>query len=83
MQIELIDIEGNFICDFDLPSNPFKLGERINLDIKNLNKKLWKIDDINGTYIIKGIEHFVRKHFCINGTVSFHSTISILVQIKE
>ena len=48
MRIEIIDKEGSEIVSFELSSNPFKVGEILNLQIQD-------------EYIIEKIEHFFRR----------------------
>ena len=35
MRIEIINREGGFITDFELESNPFKVGETLSVNVSN------------------------------------------------
>lgn len=79
MRIEIIDKEGNFITDFELESNPFKVGETIDVNVSNHDKSFWTTGDLKGDYIISRIDHFLRKDFFSNRLSNTVFTVSVEV----
>jgi hypothetical protein len=63
MKIEIIDNEGNLITDFELETNPFKVGETINISVHNYDKDFWTADEVFGEYKIVHIEHYFKKDY--------------------
>lgn len=61
MIIEIVDTEENLITDFDLESNPFKVGEKLSISITNMDKSYYDVEDMDADFKITKIEHFFRK----------------------
>lgn len=66
MNIEIINKEGELITDYELESNPFKIGQTINISVSNYDKEFWNIKEVKGDFVIDKIEHFLRKDYRIN-----------------
>lgn len=81
MRIEIINKEGELITDFELESNPFKVGETLSLSVSNHNKDFWTVDDLRGDYKVEKIEHFLRKEYTRSKKVS--TVFSVSVQVSE
>ena len=63
MIIEIVNKEGLLITNFDLQSNPFKVGEKINIKIRNYDKSFWTAEDFKGDFVIEEIQHFFKKSY--------------------
>lgn len=79
MNIEIINSNGDLITNFVLESNPFTIGETIHINVSNNDKDFWNIDEIKKSYIIKNIQHFLRKTYSPNRKHSSIFTISVEV----
>jgi len=75
MRIELID-------SFELESNPFKVGEFLNITVNNRNKKFWNKNELSKKFVIRDIEHFVRIDY-LNDSVNTVATVSVMVSEVE
>lgn len=81
MTIEIIDKEGNEIQNLTLQSNPFNIGQIIHLSVNNRNKEFWSVEEIEKSFIVDKIEHYVRVNYSINKTVQEH--VSVSVEVSE
>jgi hypothetical protein len=79
MRIEIINREGGFITDFELESNPFKVGETLSVNVSNNDKSFWRVEEIRDDFIIEKIEHFYRKVYSRNKKVSTVFVLSVQV----
>ena len=79
MRIEIINKENELITDFELESNPFKVGERINVQVSNYDKEFWTAEEVRGDYIIDEIEHFFCKTYTRTQKVSTVFSVSVKV----
>jgi len=59
MRIEFITKNYDLIAHYELDSNPFIIGENINIHVYNHDKQLWNIEEVHGRFKIKKIEHFL------------------------
>jgi hypothetical protein len=83
MRIEIIDKEGNEIQNLTLESNPFNIGQIIHLNINNRNKEYWEVKEINSSFKVENIEHYVRVDYSFNGSVSEVVSVSIEVSLAD
>ena len=79
MRIEIINHENELITDFEIESNPFKVGERINVQVSNYDKEFWTTEEVRGDYIVDEIEHFLRKTYTRTQKVSTVFSVSVKV----
>lgn len=84
MKIEIVNKKGTLIVGFDLESNPFKVGETINIKVENYKKDFWTVKEIYKEYRIDKLEHYMRKSYQFNETVSVSFVVSVEVtEIKN
>jgi hypothetical protein len=83
MRIEIVDKEGNEITSFNLESNPFKIGETINISVSNFDKEFWTVKEINGEFKVDKIEHFIRQTYGRNHRDGTAFTVSVEVSEIE
>lgn len=81
MRIEIVNKQGVFITDFDLETNPFKIGEKIYIDVSNHDKEFWNINEVRGHYKIEKIEHYLRKDYSPNQ--KYNSVFVTSVEVSE
>lgn len=81
MRIEIIDKEGNEIQNLTLESNPFNIGQVIHLSVNNRDKNYWAVEEIQKSFIVDKIEHYVRVDYSATKTVS--ENISVLIEVSE
>lgn len=81
MRIEIINEKADEIQNLTLDSNPFKIGEIIHLSVNNKNKKFWSVEEMQKTFIIDKIEHYVIINYLHNETV--HESVSISIEVSE
>jgi len=80
MNIEIINKDGDLITNFELESNPFKLGEIITISVSNHNKSFWDVEEITASvFKIKKIEHLFRKTYTLNKKCRSEFTVSVEV----
>ena len=79
MRIEIINKENKLITDFELEANPFKVGEKINVQVSNYDKEFWTTEEVRGDFIIDEIEHFLRKTYSRTQKVSTVFSVSVKV----
>ena len=79
MRIEIVNKEGDLITNFELESNPFKVGETISISVSNGDKSFWTVEEVKGDFIIEKIEHFLRKDYKFNEKYYTNFTVSIEV----
>ena len=63
MKIEIVNKEGDLVTDFELETNPFKVGEAISVSVSNYDKEFWNTKEVKGDYVIDKIEYFLRKDY--------------------
>lgn len=83
MIIILEDLEGNQIFNFELDSNPFKIGEEFSLNIKNNNPKCWDVEEVNKKFKIEKIEHKFEKTYPKILSHSINSNFIITIKVIE
>ena len=83
MRIEINDKKGNEIKTLTLESNPFNIGQIIHLSVNNRNKEYWDVNEINSSFKVENIEHYVRVDYSFNGSVSEVVSVSIEVSLVE
>jgi hypothetical protein len=80
MRIEIINKDGDLITDFELETNPFKVGEKININVQNYDKKFWNISEFAEQFVVDDIEHCLRKDYLPKYTkVNTVFTVSVKV----
>lgn len=79
MRIEIVTKEGELVTDFELESNPFKVGETINVQASNYDKSFWRAEEVRGDFMINKIEHFLRKDYTRSQKVRTVFTVSVEV----
>lgn len=83
MRIEIIDQNADEITFFELESNPFIVGQTINIQIMNYDKTNWNTEEINQSFNITHIEHYFRKEYLKSRNTSEVFTINVTVIPKE
>lgn len=74
MKIEIIDSTNDIVTEFDLETNPFKVGEIINIYVSSPhNKGVW-----DRKYLITKIEHYLRHNICDNKT---YTSFCVSIQV--
>lgn len=81
MRIEIIDKEGNEIQNLNLESNPFNIGQIIHLSVNNNKKDYWTVQEIQKSFIVDKIEHYVRVDYTFAKTVS--ENVSVSIEVSE
>ena len=81
MRIEIIDKDGNEIQYLNLESNPFNVGQIIHLSVNNRNKEFWTVEEIQKSFIVDKIEHYVRVDYSFNKTVQ--ENVSVSIEVSE
>ena len=81
MKIEIVDAEGDLVTDFNLECNPFKVGEKININITNSDPELWTVKELSGVYEVESIGHFIAQRYRRHPTVS--ESFAVSVQVKK
>lgn len=81
MRIEIIDKDGNEIQNLNLESNPFNIGQIIHLSVNNRNKEYWQVEEIQKSFKVDKIEHYVRVDYSLNKTVS--EIVSVSIEVSE
>ena len=81
MRIEIIDKEGNEIQNLTLESNPFNIGQVIHLSVNNRDKNYWAVEEIQKSFIVDKIEHYVRVDYSATKTVS--ENVSVSIEVSE
>ena len=80
MRIELVNKKGDLLHHMELNNNPFKVGEVLNLNVKNHNDKFWNnVKSFMAKYEITEIEHFYDEHYGPSGNHRETHSISITV----
>lgn len=79
MKIEITDMDDNMITSISSESNPFKVGEKLHLTIKNDNKEFRNVKEIDCSYIIMEIENFVKVLVHNNGI--YRESITTIVKV--
>jgi len=79
MRIEIVNKKGELITDFELESNPFKVGQTINVQVSNYDKTFWTVEEVGGDFIINKITHFLRTDYTKAQKVSTVFTVSVEV----
>lgn len=78
MTIEIVNKDGDLLTDFELESNPFKVGEIIDIRVWNYDKMFWNVKEINAKFIIEKIEHFLRQDYTApKSSTTFHTTETV------
>jgi hypothetical protein len=80
MRIELINAQDELITDFELETNPFKVGETINVVITNHKTTFWNVKDLHGDYVVDSISHYLRKTY---GDQSYSMVFTVSVKVSE
>jgi len=81
MKIEIVNKEGKLITDYELESNPFKVGETIHIAIANHNKTTWNVEDLNASFKIDKIEHYYRQLYSTSNNKFF--VFTVVVEVSE
>ncbi len=63
MTITIIDQFENEIASYDLETNPFTVGEIIEISISNNNKDIWNVDELDKQFQIDTISHYLRINY--------------------
>lgn len=78
MRIEIINKNGDLITDFESESNPFKVGEAINI---SYDKSFWNVDEVKADFKVEKIEHFLRKDYTL--AKKCHTVFTVSVEVSE
>ena len=81
MRIEIVDKDGNEIQNLNLESNPFNVGQIIHLSVNNRNKEYWTVEEIQKSFIVYKIEHYVRVDYSFNKTIQ--ENVSVSIEVSE
>ena len=85
MRFEVIDENddsSNGITSFELDSNPFKVGEEINLELKNRSKDIYSAEEFDGDYIITKIQHYNIQSYTPKGHKVIHTVGLTVKRVK-
>lgn len=79
MLIQVVDVMGGYITDFNSTAQPFKKGDELNIEVGNKDKDLWDVVEIKGKFRIENIEYSIHKNYGVNGTNSelFVATLTV------
>lgn len=80
MHIEIVNKEGEIVTDFELETNPFKVGETITVNVSNHDGEYWDIKELNGVYLIDKIEHNLRKDY---RNKKVYTTFCVIVEVTK
>lgn len=83
MKIEITDMDDNMITTISSESNPFKVGEKLYLVVKNTNKNFWNVEEIEQHFLIEEISHYVRLVYANNQNVNETVVTSVKVSPIE
>ena len=84
MIIEIIGKDGKQIQNLTLESNPFTVGQIIHISVNNRNEgHYWNVKEINSSFKVENIEHYVRVDYSFNGSVSEVVSVSIEVSLAD
>lgn len=86
MRIDIYNEKYDLLENFELETNPFKVGETI--EIMRINhdkdKKYWEVDELVGKFKIFEITHSINTEFRAYTKPSFVFTVKVFVkQIKK
>ena len=81
MRIEVVDSAGESIVNFDLESNPFKVGETLFVRVSNYDKEYWNKEEVRGDYLINKIEHYLRQDYTANKKC--HTSFIVSVEVSK
>lgn len=81
MKIEIVNKEGELVTDFELETNPFKVGETISVSVSNYDKEFWNTKEVKGDYVIDKIEHFLRKDYQRNQ--KYYTSFCVSVEVTR
>lgn len=65
------------ICDFIVESFPFKVGDKILLQVKNVDKDKWNVEELSQEVEVNIIEGFFYKLY--GGTVTQGVSLTVTV----
>ena len=71
----------DLITSFQSESNPFKIGETINISVSNYDTQYWNAKEVKGIFKIEQIEHFLRTNYSSNK--SYNSILITNVKVSE
>lgn len=80
MRIYFIDQKGDTITDYEAESIPFKIGDTINISVKNRNEAVWDIDEVDEEVMIHDIKYYLEKNYLYNGrkcTTAFTAEVEV------
>jgi len=64
MRINFFTKESKLLTFYELDSNPFKVGEIINLNIYNHERVIWSsVEEVHKSYKIENIEHYLTADY--------------------
>lgn len=81
MRIEIINKNGDLITDFESESNPFKIGEAINISVSNYDESFWSVDEVKADFKVEKIEHFLRKDYTL--AHKCYTVFTVSVEVSE
>lgn len=82
MTIEIIDSSANEIQRITLDSNPFKVGQVIHLSVNVKDITIWRsTKNIQKSFMVNKIEHYVRVDYTSVGTV--HENVTVSIEVSE
>ena len=81
LRIELVDVDGNEVTSFDVPSNPFREGDIISVDRNNYNKEKWNVEELHGVYKVISIEHYVRQTYSYN--MRYDDSVCVSIEVEK
>lgn len=83
MIIDIIDGEGKQILCMDLPSVPYKVGEVIDITIKNQCAERWAVDNLKDSYRVEGIEHAIRDVYTRSNRYTVCTTVVTVIKVVD
>lgn len=81
MRIEIVNKKGDLVTDFELETNPFKVGERITVRVNNYDKEFWAAEEVRGDYRIDKIEHYFSRDY--TASKKAHSRFIVSVEVTK
>lgn len=81
IHIELIDHDGNEVTSFELPSNPFKVGELVRVIRTNRDKQFWDVEDHNGVYKVLSVQHDIEQIYSANK--KYYDTFCVSIEVEK
>lgn len=69
MRVEFINKKGDTITDYEAESIPFKVGDNINIEVKNRNEAVWDIEEFDKMVTVYDIKYYFKQDYHYDGKV--------------